>query len=174
MKKTVAMLCAVLILSLAACAMAQTVRFVEDSPEFNIEMELPEGTTLGNQTSQGMVSVAELRHDDHANVRVSIAPSELYDGMSLEEMSDEEVGYLMTALCAEYENPSAEMGVTPSGNEYIYICSNEATDIDSICTVYKGYFITLVQMNDDLSPLGESDYEYLLELLYNLNFIPLT
>lgn len=172
MKKLSAVLCVLVILFAVSFAAAQTVRFVEDSPDFNIEMELPEGTVLGNQTSQGLVSVVELRHNDRANVRVSIAPSELYDGQSLKDMSDEDVGLLVTALCSEYASPLVEIGETPEGNEYIYICSNEITDIDSICTVYKGYFITLTQMNDDLSPLADSDQEYLLTLLYNLKFLP--
>lgn len=178
MKKLLAILLSLLLTLTCVSAMAEataptTVRFVEDSPNFDIEMPLPEGATVGEMTGAEMVSIVEVLNGNLAPVSVAIAASDIYETQSMNDLTDEEIEALKLIASEQYENPEVTVDVTPSGNKYIHICANSEFDVDSIFTLYMGYFVELTQWHDDYESLGEDDYAFMLQLLYNIEFLPL-
>lgn len=172
MKKLLSMLTAVLLLMSVTGALADSVRFIENSSTFNIEMELPEGATVSANTSVGEMSIVTVTSEGLADVRITVAGSDIYDLESLADLSDEDVALLAETAGMQYENPDIVIDTTPSGNKYIHICSNAESDIDAIFTLYDGYFIEMTQWHDDYAALTEQDYDFMLQLLHNLTFIP--
>lgn len=127
------------------------------------------------------IEVIESEHEDvdcwiiddgvHAPVNLAIAPSEIVGGVSLSDYSEEEQMMLAEMAGAMFENPEIHLDTTPSGNLYIHICSNEQSDIDSIFTIYKGYFVELLQHKDDFSQLSDEDRAYCLSILHAIEFV---
>lgn len=171
MKKILAILLTALML-FGTCASAETVRFVENSTAFDIVMELPEDAVVMMQMQISELSIVTVGCKDLANVSISIAPSDIYDDKNLADLTDDEVMELMSIAGSQFENPAGTVDVTPSGNKYIHICSNDSSDMDVIFTVYKGYFVELTQWREDFEPLTEEDEKFMFQLLYNIEFIP--
>lgn len=133
---------------------------VEEAVTTTVEPDMPEGTALVSVTSAG-----------HANVMISIAHSELYNDRFLKDMSQDEKDELCRIAGEQYEDPTFVFDTTPSGNEYIHVCSNQADDIDSLFTIYDGYFVELMQSHEDFSPLTEDDEAFCYSLLRRINFV---
>ncbi len=175
MKKLLAILLSTLMLLSCVGAFAEgmdTVRFVEDSPNFDIEMPLPEGATVGDKGSVDTYSYVVIENGTLASVVISVAPSDLYDGLSMNDLSDDDVEILKATAAEQYDDPVLTVDVTPSGNKYIHVCANSEYDIDSIFTLYMGYFVELTQFHDDFSTITDEDYAFMQQLLYNITFTP--
>lgn len=170
MKKILAFLIAAILLLGSTSAFAEVVTFAEDSPEFNIEMELPEGASVGEQVDSELVSVCQIASDGVASVYITIAPSDIYDDLSMNDLSEEEVENLKALASEQYDNPEMTIEITPSGNKYIHVVTN--VGISSIFTLYRGYFVELTQWHDDYSELTDTDYAFMLQLLHNIEFLP--
>ena len=173
MKKLLAILMAALLTFSCASALGESVRFVEDSADFDIEMPLPEGATVVSQSGSELVSMTEIHSEGLANVRVTIAASDIYETQSMNDLTDEEVEALKALAGVQFEEPEMTVDVTPSGNKYIHVCANAESDIDSIFTLYMGYFVELTQWHEDYSEITEADFAFMQQLLYNIEFLPL-
>lgn len=174
MKKTFAILLAALLLLFSFGASAETYRFIENSSDFDITLPLPEGTTISGQEGSGELSTVTFSKEGLASVRVNIAPTDEYDKESMNDLTDEDIEVLKTIACLQYEDPIATIEATQQGNKYIHICANSTSDdMDSIFTLYKGYFIGMTQWHDDYAEITEADYAFMQQLLYNLEFIEL-
>lgn len=156
MKKMLAILTAAMMLLVCSGALADTVRFLEDSSDFDIEMALPEGATVGDQTSSELVSVCEINSEGLASVTITIAADEEYGELSLNDLTEEEVASLKELVAEPYEDAELSVEITPSGNGYIAINADEE-GINAIVMVYLGYFVQLTQWHDDFSPITEAD-----------------
>lgn len=172
MKKVLAIFLTLALTLGCAGALAESVRFVEDSPLFDIEMELPEGATVGAKTGGDSVSIVEVLSEGLATVRITIAASDVYDELSMNDLSDEDIEVLKQLGSLQYEEPELTIEVTPSGNKYIHVCANSEFDVDAIFTLYKGYFVELTQWHEDYAEITEADFAFMQQLLYNLNFLP--
>ncbi len=171
MKKVLAILTAAILLFGSASAFAEVVEFAEDSSKFNIQMELPEGAFVGEQVDSELISVCEINNEGLASVYITIAPSDIYEDLSMNDLSEEDIMNLESLASEQYDNPEMAIEITPSGNKYIHISTN--ADIASIFTLYKGYFVELTQWHEDYSELTDADYAFMLQLLYNIDFLPL-
>jgi len=172
MKKVLAILIAVVMLTLCTVsALAESVRFVEDSSDFDIEMELPEGATVGERTSSELVSVCQIQSEGLADVYITIAPSELYGDESMNDLTDEDVADLEALAIEQYDEAQTIIDITPSGNKYIHVTSDAG--VNSIFTLYLGYFVELTQWHEDYSEITDADYAFMQQLLYNIEFMPL-
>lgn len=173
MKKLLCLLTALLMLVCAGGAIAESVRFIESSSTFDIEMELPEGAKIVSSSGKDDLSIINIASEGLAEVSVTIAPSELYGDNSLNDLSDDDINALAEQAGLQYEAPKITVEVTPSGNKYIHICSNGESDVDSIFTLYDGFFIEMTQWHENYAELSEKDFAFMQQLLYNLEFIPL-
>lgn len=171
MKKVLAILVAVMMMLVCSSALAESVRFLEESSAFDIEMELPQGAVVGVQGSSELVSYCEIMSEGLASVIVTIAPTDIYGDLSMNDLSDEEVELLVMLASEQYEAPEVSIEITPSGNMYIFIETED--QIDSIFTLYLGYFVELTQWHDDFSMITDEDNAFLLQLLYNIEFLPI-
>ncbi len=172
MKKLIAWLLAAILMLSCSCALAETVYFIEDSRDFDIEMILPEGATVGALFGSALVSLMEIRKEGLAKVMISVAPSDLYGKRSMNDLTDEEIEGLKETAGAQYEAPEIAVEVTPSGNKYIYLSANAEDDMDAIFTLYMGYFIELTQWHENYAAITEADHAFMLELLHNIEFKP--
>lgn len=174
MKKLMVFLMAAMFAFACTTAVAESVRFVEDSSLFDIEMELPENATVGENTGMTGTNLVRVDSEGLASVWVVIAYSEIYtDNESMNDLDEEEIQNLMDIAGIQYEEPELSVDVTPSGNKYIRVCANSEFDIDSIFTLYKGYFVELTQWHDDYSELTDADLAFMQQLLYNIEFTEL-
>ena len=171
MKKTLAILLAVMMMLVCSGALADTVKFMEDSSEFDIEMALPAGAAVSDQATSPLVSYCLITSEGLASVAITIAPSDIYGSSSLKDLSAEDVEALKAQAGEQYEDPEMTIETTPSGNDYIFVNADEE-GINAIFTLYLGYFVELTQWHDDFSPITEADNAFLLELLHNIEFLP--
>ena len=86
MKKVLAILTAAILLFGSASALAEVVKFAEDSSNFDIQMELPEGASVGKQVDSELVSVCQINSEGLASVYITIAPSDIYGDLSMEQI----------------------------------------------------------------------------------------
>ena len=113
---------------------------------------------------------ATVHSDEHADVVISIAPSELYVGRSMADLSEEELDELRSIAGEQYENPTFATETSPEGNLYLFVSSNDESDIDSLFTIYEGYFVELIQYHDDYSEQTDADDDFARSLLYGIEF----
>lgn len=106
----------------------------------------------------------------HTPVKLSIAPTEIGGEISLADYTEEEQMQLGDMAGAMFDEPEIHLDTTPSGNLYLHICSNEQSDMDMIFTIYKGYFVELLQHKDDFSQLSEEDNQFCLDILHAIEF----
>lgn len=108
----------------------------------------------------------------HAAVALNIAPSEIDSELSLADLTEEQQLQYGKQVGEMFANPEIHLDTTPSGNKYLHICSNEESDIDTIFTIYKGYFVELIQFSgDDFAQLTEADKAFCLSILHGIEFV---
>lgn len=173
MKKFSALILVLLLcLSSVSFAAGASIRLYENSDIFDVRLVLPDGASELPERSNRELGITAIQKEGLASVSVSIAASEIYAGRNMKDFSESEMEEMRNIVGAPYDDPIFSTEVTPSGNVYLHLCSNEADEIDSIFTVYEGYFVELIQYNDDFSALSEQDLYFCLELLYNISFVP--
>lgn len=170
MKKALGILLAGIIMLCCGGATAQTVKFLENSSGFDIEMALPEGAAVAEQEFTELVSYSKITSEGLAPVAVTIAASDIYGELSLKELSQAEVEQLKALETEQYETADVRLETTPSGNSYIFITTQDG--INSIFTLYLGYFVELTQWHDDFHEITQADTAFMLQLLYNIEFLP--
>ena len=159
-------------------ASAETIETVEttipltqpDSPvtitltyEGDLEIEFDESAPSGSVR-------ATVHSDEHADVIISIAPSELFLGRSMADLDEEELQQLQEIAGSQYENPIFAQETSPEGNQYLFVSSNEECDVDNLFTIYQGYFVELIQYHEDYSEQTDADDDFCRSLLYGIHF----
>ena len=86
------------------------------------------------------------------------------------EISEEELDELRSIAGEQYENPTFATETSPEGNLYLFVSSNDESDIDSLFTIYEGYFVELIQYHDDYSEQTDADDDFARSLLYGIEF----
>ncbi|MDD2648103.1 MAG: hypothetical protein PHI27_11835 [Eubacteriales bacterium] len=170
MKKIIAaFLCA--LLAVSGVALAEPVKLMDSTSRFDVTLSLPEGAELTLNELQSDYSVAKAAFGDLAPVGILIAPSEEYAEMSLADLSDEEVNKMLADTAIDFDEPASAIDVTPSGNKYIIVRQDGTQSMATIITIYRGYFVQLVQFFDEYEPLTEADTEFLMNVLYGIEFV---
>lgn len=162
MKKFFALL---LTLSLLCCA-----ALAETTSLTNVVLPLPEGAEIVTSYADESYYGAEVHKDGVANVMFIVAPSEIYDGQSLADLSEEDLKDLTDLILEDMADGSTcALETTPSGNQYLMIRERGEGNSNIILTVYRGYFIQLTQFNEDFSELTDADEAFLLDLFHALD-----
>lgn len=176
MKKLVALLLAALLMMSFACAEEIT------AVETTIPLSQPDSPVTITLTYTGTLDIefspyapadqvrATVHSDDHADVVISIAPSDVYAGMSMSDLTEEEIQELQEIAGSQYENPTYATETSPEGNLYLFVSSNDEWDVDSLFTIYEGYFVELIQYHDDFTEQTEADDNFARSLLYGIAF----
>lgn len=174
MKKLLSLFLALCLMLSAASCLAETM-----TTEL---MELDNGVTIVlNHDETFVISADEdnapdysfwmIENGKNASVILSIAPSEIDSELSLGDLTEEQQLQYGEQVGSMFVNPEIHLDTTPSGNKYLHICSNEEDDIDTIFTIYKGWFVELIQFNDDFAQLTEEDEAFCLSVLHGLEFV---
>ena len=173
MKKLICLTLAALMITGLACAEIATVETTipltqPDSPvTITLTCDSALEVVFDEDVPTGVVR-ATVHSDEHADVVISIAPSELYVGRSMADLSEEELDELRSIAGEQYENPT--FATSPEGNLYLFVSSNDESDIDSLFTIYEGYFVELIQYHDDYSEQTDADDDFARSLLYGIEF----
>lgn len=121
MKKLIALLLAALLMMSFACAEEIT------AVETTIPLSQPDSPVTITLTYTGTLDIefspyapadqvrATVHSDDHADVVISIAPSDVYAGMSMSDLTEEEIQELQEIAGSQYENPTYGHGDLPRG-----------------------------------------------------------
>ena len=175
MKKLICLTLAALMIAGMACAEIATVETTipltqPDSPvTITLTCDSALEVVFDEDVPTGVVR-ATVHSDEHADVVISIAPSELYVDRSMADLSEEELEELRTIAGEQYENPNFATETSPEGNLYLFVSSNDESDIDSLFTIYEGYFVELIQYHEDFSEQTEADDDFARSLLYGIEF----
>ena len=106
--------------------------------------------------------------DDLAPCVLSIAKSELANGMSLTEMGQEGVDALVAMVSEQFENPEIKTGKIGE-NTYIAMMNyGDDGDAHSVFTIENGYFVQLDQYNEDFSDMDSADGDFAKAILAGL------
>ena len=168
-KKLCALLMAALLL-FSCSALAQTEKLVEDSPFFDITLEIPEGAEFLPFVTNG-IAMAHVQQEGMAHVFISVAFSELYEG-NLADVEESEREALIAAQTKDFGDMTVLPGVTPEGNMYVEFRANSGTDLGVVWTLYQGYFVQLTLYYENGQPLTDTDRDFMMELLYGMHFVP--
>lgn len=173
MKKMLSLLAALCLMLSAAGAMAETTELLKLTNGVTIVLNHDESVQIypaaQNTPSAGFWTIDNAVN---ASVTLSIAPSEIDSELSLGDLTEEQQLQYGQQVGEMFANPEIHLDTTPSGNNYLHVCSNEESDIDTIFTIYKGYFVELIQFSDDnFAKLSEEDKAFCLSLLHGLEFV---
>ena len=173
MKKLLSLFVALCLLLTAACALAETTELLKLDNGVTIVLNHDESIQIypaaQNAANEGFWMI---ENGANASVTLSIAPSEIDSELSLGDLTEEQQLLYGQQVGEMFANPEIHLDVTPSGNKYLHICSNEESDIDTIFTIYKGYFVELIQFSDDnFAQLTEEDKAFCLSILHGIEFV---
>ena len=172
MKKILALILTLTLLAAAGLACAEektdwTLAKIADTHEIVLNMDTPVHVGFMDDMPEGTV-YARATREGCANVYIIITPSDVSDGISMNDL-DEEGLALFKSLCgAQYLMPVITERTTPAGNLFIEVCSNEESDIDSFITLFEGYLIQIDYYHPDFSELTEADHAFAEDILYGI------
>lgn len=162
MKKTVSLFVAVSML-FGACALAQTQTVAENVEKFDLTVDVPEGATYEDVSSDGEFSIATIKvpgaDDCNMMYDIVIAPTEEYaEDVTMNDLDETSIEALYKIMAAELEQPSYEIRELTSGRK-VMIVNEGATQSDFcyIISVHNGYFIQMTVMHDDFAVLTEDE-----------------
>ena len=171
MKRFLTVLLAAMLLCVASFAAAEdthwTLTEIGDTHEIVLEMETPVHVGFLDDMPQGTV-YARATRTGCANVYIIITPSEISEGISMNDLDADGLALFKSLCGAQYINPTINEKTTPAGNMYIQVCSNEVSDIDSFVTLFKGYLIQLDYYHPDFSKLSDADHAFAEEILHGI------
>jgi hypothetical protein len=110
--------------------------------------------------------------DDLAPCVLSIAKSELADGMSLTEMGQEGVDRLVEMVSEQFENPEIKTGKIGDRTFIAMMVYGDDGDAHSVFTIDHGYFVQLDQYNEDFSDMDSADGDFAKAILAGLGVKP--
>ena len=110
--------------------------------------------------------------DELAPCVLSIAKSELADGMSLTEMGQEGIDALVAMVSEQYENPEIKTGMIGEHTFIALMSYGEDGDAHSVFTIENGYFVQLDQYNEDFSDMDSTDGDFAKVILAGIGVKP--
>lgn len=173
MKRILCIFLAMCLMMTVSCAFALTTTLTELDDGTQIVLDHNEAVQALPAASEEEAGMHCWLIDDgvHAPISLVIAFSEIEGELSLGDLTEEEQMQYGELVGEMFANPEIHLDTTPSGNRYLHVCSNEQSDIDTIFTIYKGYFVELIQHKADFSALTEEDQAFCLSVLHGIEFI---
>ena len=167
--KKILMLCAAALLTLCLTfpAMAENVVLATLADGSTVTLDADASVTLTTiDAAEGVIAIYAEK-EGLAPVMIGIAADDLVDGVSMSDLSEEEMETLRSMAGDQFTSPSTALAETPSGNQYLCVYE-EGQPMWSVFTLYHGYYIELVQAHDDLADLTQEDADFCLSLLYGI------
>lgn len=173
MKKCFALLLALTLVMGASLASATELEVSQATTEFDVTLEIPEGYEAVQDRENGNLYIDILPSDKaQPEYWLSIGYSEEYDGVTFNDLSEEDVDSIVAEISTAFAAPVWSEATTKEGTQ---VCVMDETEGESdwalIFTIYKGYFITVQIEKDDYSMLSEADIQRAVDLLGDMHFV---
>lgn len=126
---------------------AEAIQTVEMIGAFHVIVSVPKGYTYEDRWVHDMSYLAYLTPEDPEAPRAAftIAQSELYEGRTLNDFTDEEISELIAIFVEPYDEPEHWITETGMGTKLIVLKEKSAADNHvEIVTVYQGYEISVL------------------------------
>ena len=171
MKRFLTMLLAAMLLCVASFAAAEDTYWslaeIGDTHEIVLNTETPVHVGFMNDMPQGTV-YARATRTGCANVYIIVTPSEISEGISMSDLDADGLALFKSLCGAQYIDPVITEKITPSGNLYVQVFSNESSEICSFVTLFEGYLIQIDYYHQDFSGLRDEDHAFAEEILHGL------
>lgn len=138
-----------------------------------ISVVVPEGYTFSGDWN-GEILYADLTPADPAApaMILSVAASEEYGGVTINDLSEDELNSLIAVCTADYASPSYAISETTHGTKLIVLDENsDADEYVEIVTLYQGYFVQVLMEPTDESQLTEDQIAVAVQLLSDMKFV---
>ena len=110
--------------------------------------------------------------DELAPCVLSVAKSELADGMSLAEMGQEGIDALIALVSEQFDHPEIKTGKLGEHTYIAMMMYGDTGDAHSVFTIVNGYFVQLDQYHEDFSDMDSTDGDFAKAVLAGLGVKP--
>ena len=174
MKKYMLLLLALALLFCAA-ASAETAVVEGAAKEFEVTLVVPEGYAK-TESKTGNVNYIYLETEsaDAPDYTITIAYSEAYAGLTLNELSDADKQLLLETMDDDFVEPDVTSLTTEHGTE-VYMLNEAAKDSASSFasgfSVYKGYFVQIYAAKPNYQRIEQADIDLAIKILSDMWFV---
>ncbi len=172
MKKTMAMIIATMMLLMATCAFGETV-IHDPFEDFDFAVAIPEGYSIVQDYIED-VFVVGFVPDDEAQMGypVAVAYTELYDGQTMTDFTEEEMALYQSLVLKNFENATVTEIINEKGTKLIVVDENvENTDFAIISSIYKGYEFFIYMVHYDNSPVTQEEIDLGVKIFTDIAFV---
>ena len=174
MKKCIALLLSTLLLIAACGAIAETAETgTIVSNHYDFSTSAPENFGVIEDHREFNSLIIYVNDDTTAPVyTLSIAYSEIYDGMSLADCSDEEVALYKTLVGMNFNDAEITEAKTAMGTPLlIFNEKDSASDYVTIATIYKGYVLEMHIDKEDFSEITKEEVDMGVKIYSDISFL---
>lgn len=160
MKKLFVLLLVMVFAISFAAAEGQIIKISEDQDAFDLFITLPENASIVSTEVEDEYSITDIviEGNDMLDVKIVTSPDELYAGVSLSDLSDEDVNGIVGWFIEELIQPNIVKNVSGNNIEYIVINEdNEGNDSCETITLVRGYEIMISVSRTDFSDLSADE-----------------
>lgn len=160
MKKKIAILLALISVCTFMAAAAQEIEIRKEDNLFYMLVTLPSDARVESSVTDENFTqtVIGYMNPGKPDIVITTAADELYAGLDLSDLPQQEVDRIISEITVEMANPATEIRVNPEGHKYIV--ANEQTEDNDACDtvmLVNGYFIMVHVSYPDFSALTQAD-----------------
>ncbi len=158
MKKVIALLLMFTMLAATPLALAAPVKLTENASGFDLTIDLPADATVSVET-YGDVPYTFITFADAAKplIYISVAATEEYDGVTVGDLSKDDLDTLFTTVSADMDSPSYSVETTDGGYPYLFVQDDSASDSALMILLTDGYMIQMSVWNANYDVLTDDD-----------------
>ncbi|HNW85960.1 MAG TPA: hypothetical protein PLP25_10240 [Candidatus Limiplasma sp.] len=172
MKKAIAILLALMLLTIAPLSLAETVKLTENASGFDLTIDLPSDATVSVETNSDVpYTFINFTDATMPHLYISVAPTEEYTESSIADLSKDEQDTLFSVFSADLDDPSYTIAKTTAGYDYMLINDESLTDSAMIVLLFNGYFIQMSVWNDNYAVLTDDQINIALSLISTLKIV---
>lgn len=169
MKKWIALLTALMLIAAAPLALAAPVRLTENASGFDLTVDLPDDAVVSVETYDDVpYTFITFPDADKPLIYISVAPSEEYEGVTVGDLSKEDLEALFATVSEDMDNPSYSVETTEGGYPYLFVQDDSATDSALMIILTDGYFVQMSVWNSKYDTLTDADTKVATDLLDTL------
>lgn len=170
MKQLIRILCVLIAMTmLFSAALADQTTSLITSGSMTVTLTLKSGDTCDQPTQEsGSIVRLTARRPGCADVIVSVATADLDEALSLADLSPDDLAALKSDILSDYPDGIITEHKTASGSLYLLVDANGDYDLHNMFTLYKGFYIDLVQYKADFSDLTRADDDFLLDVMQGI------
>ena len=154
---------------LCSCAMAEQTLTLLTVDSTQVTLTLKDGDTCDTPTEEsGAIVRLPAHRPGCADVTISVAVADLDGADSLTALSTEILDAIKADILIDYPGGTITEHYTEAGTLYLLVDAGEDYDLHDMFTMYKGFYIDLIQYNEDFSDLTEADDAFLLDIMQGI------